>query len=36
MSNVVQSSFQAASRELIAKLIKAGYLGPRRDMMRMP
>ena len=28
MSNVVRSSFQAASQELIAKLIKAGYLRP--------
>jgi hypothetical protein len=28
MSNVVESSFQAASPELIAKLIKAGYLQP--------
>jgi uncharacterized protein YerC len=28
MSNVVRSSFQAASRELIAKLVKAGYLQP--------
>ena len=28
MSNVVRSSFQAASHELIAKLIKAGYLRP--------
>ena len=28
MSNVVPSSFQAASQELIAKLIKAGYLRP--------
>ena len=28
MSNVVRSSFQAASRELIAKLVKAGYLRP--------
>jgi hypothetical protein len=26
MSNVVRSSFQAASRELIAGLVKAGYL----------
>ena len=26
MSNVVRSTFQAASRELIAKLVKAGYL----------
>jgi hypothetical protein len=26
MSNVVRSSFQAASRELIARLVKAGYL----------
>jgi hypothetical protein len=26
MSNVVRSSFQAASQELIAKLVKAGYL----------
>ena len=33
MSNVVRSSFQAASRELIAKLVKAGYLrrGLRHD-----
>jgi hypothetical protein len=30
MSNVVRSSFQAASRELIAKLVKAGYLRPAR------
>jgi len=28
MSNVVRSSFQAASQELIAKLVKAGYLPP--------
>jgi hypothetical protein len=28
MSNVVRSSFQAASQELIAKLINAGYLPP--------
>ena len=28
MSNVVRSSFQAASRELIAKLVEAGYLRP--------
>jgi hypothetical protein len=28
MSNVVRSSFQAASQELIARLIKAGYLQP--------
>jgi len=28
MSNVVRSSFQAASQELIAKLVKAGYLRP--------
>jgi hypothetical protein len=28
MSNVVRSAFQAASQELIAKLIKAGYLQP--------
>jgi hypothetical protein len=30
MSNVVQSAFRAASREMIAKLIKAGYLQPAR------
>ena len=30
MSKVVQSSFQAASREMIAKLVKAGYLQPAR------
>jgi hypothetical protein len=28
MSKVVRSSFQAGSRELIAKLVKAGYLRP--------
>ena len=28
MINVVRSSFQAASQELIARLIKAGYLQP--------
>jgi hypothetical protein len=28
MSNVVRSSFQTASQELIARLIKAGYLQP--------
>ena len=28
MSNFVRSSYQAASQELIAKLIKAGYLQP--------
>jgi hypothetical protein len=28
MSNVVRSSFQAGSRELITKLVKAGYLRP--------
>ena len=28
MSNRVRSSFQAASRGLIAKLVKAGYLRP--------
>ena len=28
MSNAVRSSFQAGSRELIAKLVKAGYLRP--------
>ena len=28
MSNVIQSPYQAASREMIAKLIKAGYLRP--------
>jgi hypothetical protein len=28
MNNVVRSSFQAASQELIARLIKAGYLQP--------
>jgi hypothetical protein len=28
MSDAVQSSFQAASQELIAKLISAGYLQP--------
>jgi hypothetical protein len=28
MSNVVRSSFQAASQELVAKLVKAGYLRP--------
>ena len=30
MSNVVRSPFQAASREMIAKLVKAGYLQPAR------
>jgi hypothetical protein len=28
MSNVVRSSFQAASQELIARLVKSGYLEP--------
>ena len=28
MSNVVRSSFQAASQELVAKLVKASYLRP--------
>ena len=28
MINVVRSSFKAASQELIARLIKAGYLQP--------
>ena len=28
MSNDVRSPYQAASRELIAKLVKAGYLRP--------
>jgi hypothetical protein len=28
MSSVARSSFEAASRELIAKLVKAGYLPP--------
>jgi hypothetical protein len=28
MSNVVRSAFQAASRELIAKLVKVSYLRP--------
>lgn len=28
MSNVVRSPYRLASRELIAKLIKAGYLRP--------
>ena len=28
MSNLIRSSLQAASQELIAKLIKAGYLRP--------
>jgi hypothetical protein len=28
MSNVIQSSFPTASRELIAKHVKAGYLRP--------
>ena len=28
MSDVVRSPYQAASQELIAKLIKAGYLQP--------
>jgi hypothetical protein len=28
MSNVSQSAYQAASREMIAKLINAGYLQP--------
>jgi hypothetical protein len=28
MSNVIRASFQATSQELIAKLIKAGYLWP--------
>ena len=28
MSNVVRFSFQAASQELVAKLVKAGYLRP--------
>jgi hypothetical protein len=30
MSTVVQSPFLAASREMIAKLVKAGYLHPAR------
>ena len=30
MNNVVQSPFRAASREMIAKLIRAGYLQPAR------
>jgi hypothetical protein len=28
MSNVIQSPYQAASREMVAKLIKSGYLQP--------
>jgi hypothetical protein len=28
MSSVTQSPYQAASREMIAKLVKAGYLQP--------
>jgi hypothetical protein len=28
MSNVVRSTFLAASQELVAKLVKAGYLRP--------
>jgi hypothetical protein len=28
MSNVIQSPYQAGSREMVAKLIKAGYLQP--------
>ena len=28
MSSMIQSPYQAASREMIAKLIKAGYLQP--------
>jgi hypothetical protein len=28
MSNIVRSSFQTASRELITRLVKAGYLPP--------
>jgi hypothetical protein len=28
MSNVVRFSFQAASQELVAKLVQAGYLRP--------
>jgi hypothetical protein len=28
MSNVVRSPYQAASQELITKLVKAGYLQP--------
>jgi hypothetical protein len=28
MSNIIQSPYQAASLEMIAKLIKAGYLQP--------
>jgi hypothetical protein len=28
MSDVIRSAYQAASREMIAKLIKAGYLQP--------
>jgi len=28
MSDVIRSAYQAASREMIAKLIKAGYLPP--------
>ncbi len=28
MSKVIRSPFQAASREMIAKLVKAGYLLP--------
>jgi len=30
MNKVVQSSFQVASSEMIAKLIRAGYLKPAR------
>jgi hypothetical protein len=30
MNKVVQSPFQVASREMVAKLIKAGYLQPAR------
>jgi hypothetical protein len=28
MSNVIRSSFQPVAREIIAKLVKAGYLQP--------
>jgi hypothetical protein len=34
MSNVVRSTLQAASQELIAKLVKAGYLYPSQCMTR--
>ncbi len=30
MNNVVQSLFRVASREMIAKLVRAGYLQPAR------